>query len=571
MQEVFYRKALEDLNTIHNGDDVFERVCHVLAKTILPDYIFLPPAGGNGRKDGGIDGFDYDKKARMSCSIQKDYSAKINSELGKASNEKEIFYFSNQVIDETQKKKFENINTNNISLKIFSLENLVTGISRIIDPNDLSEIERLLRVSFYTSELYINKFGIEKIQTGDIRLIKKAAVINNNEQIIIDENPLIVFIKQELCKENWSGIKNVFIKGVGGVGKTTILEYFYNFLLHISKEDNLNVKPVPKYFRLKYKPEIKVEKDDVNIKYIYILDGFDEISSEDRLNYRNQIGNVILENKNIKFIISGRDASFTDEVRHLFSGDLVEIKLRPYYDASNHNMRLLKSRYEDSSIKDILFLPFYFSYFENHINDLKLELKNFFKDLILEKLSADKTRFDEALDISKEDNDISKIDINKIVDKLPEFVYNISCGKNYSFSIARLEKIFDRDKVKFLKQSSLFEYQNNEQISFISVLFYEYFIAKYFEDKKLKVIQKYFFLSDNLINVSHLSTLQNLLQLLEKSSDVYKNIVGKLESNGCEYILLIDFYALDDDSRYKRNWKLLVKKLMIATAHQHII
>lgn len=105
MLEKIYRKALVDLNTIHNGDDIFEHVCHVLVKTILPDYIFLPPAGGNGRKDGGIDGFDCNKKARMSCSIQKDYSTKINSELGKTRNEKEIFYFSNQVINETKNKK----------------------------------------------------------------------------------------------------------------------------------------------------------------------------------------------------------------------------------------------------------------------------------------------------------------------------------------------------------------------------------------------------------------------------------------------------------------------------------
>lgn len=66
MQEVFYREALVDLNTIHNGDDIFECLCNVLVKTILPAYIFLPPSGGNGHKDGGIYGFDYNKKARMS-------------------------------------------------------------------------------------------------------------------------------------------------------------------------------------------------------------------------------------------------------------------------------------------------------------------------------------------------------------------------------------------------------------------------------------------------------------------------------------------------------------------------
>lgn len=34
----------------------------------------------------------------------KNYTAKINSGLGKASNENEIFYFYNQVIDEINKE-----------------------------------------------------------------------------------------------------------------------------------------------------------------------------------------------------------------------------------------------------------------------------------------------------------------------------------------------------------------------------------------------------------------------------------------------------------------------------------
>ena len=105
--ETFYRKALEDLNTRHDGASIFEEFCHIIARTILPDYHFSAPSGGKGASDGGRDGFDVNKNARMACSIQKEYKSKIRNELNKTVKEKELFYFSNQVISEPEKIEYE--------------------------------------------------------------------------------------------------------------------------------------------------------------------------------------------------------------------------------------------------------------------------------------------------------------------------------------------------------------------------------------------------------------------------------------------------------------------------------
>ena len=128
--ETFYRKALEDLNTRHDGSTIFEEFCHIIVRIILPDYHFSAPAGGKGTSDGGRDGFDANKNARMACSIQKEYSSKIKDELNKTLNEKELFFFSNQVINEPDKMKYEK--TSNIKLHIFSLEDLVIKILKMM-------------------------------------------------------------------------------------------------------------------------------------------------------------------------------------------------------------------------------------------------------------------------------------------------------------------------------------------------------------------------------------------------------------------------------------------------------
>lgn len=58
-------------------DQPFWGICHIIVRIILPDYHFSAPAGGKGTSDGGRDGFDANKNARMACSIQKNIAAKL--------------------------------------------------------------------------------------------------------------------------------------------------------------------------------------------------------------------------------------------------------------------------------------------------------------------------------------------------------------------------------------------------------------------------------------------------------------------------------------------------------------
>jgi hypothetical protein len=106
--ETLYFTALERLSSITSGSSDFEKICQILIKFMYPDYDFEVPEGGEGTKDGGYDGHASIKKAKLACSIQKDYKGKIKIEVEKSkkNNDLQLFYLSNQIIPEPEKKPY---------------------------------------------------------------------------------------------------------------------------------------------------------------------------------------------------------------------------------------------------------------------------------------------------------------------------------------------------------------------------------------------------------------------------------------------------------------------------------
>ena len=82
--KTIYQIALENLNYNTHGNVILEGVGHIIASYRFPQFKFNKPEGGRGTQDGGYDRYDPVNKAKLACSIQKEYKIK-KSLLHKAS------------------------------------------------------------------------------------------------------------------------------------------------------------------------------------------------------------------------------------------------------------------------------------------------------------------------------------------------------------------------------------------------------------------------------------------------------------------------------------------------------
>ncbi len=120
----------------------------------------------------------------MAYSIQEKCSSKIKDELKKTLNEKELFFFSNQVISEPDKIKYEK--ANNIKLYIFSLEDLVGKIKGITSQEDALKIDSLLRLSVECFAFIKDKLDLHEryIQTVNNEIYTSKLIVENENLIL---------------------------------------------------------------------------------------------------------------------------------------------------------------------------------------------------------------------------------------------------------------------------------------------------------------------------------------------------------------------------------------------------
>jgi len=547
--ETFYRKALEDLNTRHDGSTIFEEFCHIIVRIILPDYHFAAPAGGKGTSDGGRDGFDANKNARMACSIQKEYSSKIKDELKKTLNEKELFFFSNQVINEPDKMKYEK--TSNIKLHIFSLEDLVIKIKTITSQDDERKVDYLLRLSVECFDFVKDKLRLHEktIQTTNNEIYTSKLIIENEEFMLTSKCPIGEYLISQFRTKEFKDLPHFFLKGQCGIGKTFLIKQAHNTLLNCTEKD-LNFKALPLFFDLKDFPDENFKIPNKKNIFLIFLDGLDEISEENKITLSHKIHVALNEYQNIRFIIAGRDGAFNIEISNAVKNNQSLI-LTPYNDRFDEKLAYLMKKYNDSPVRDLLTIPLYRNYFIEH-NDQKFNSSvEFYKSFVFNQLENDKEKFDEAEKIPKRINRKSKINIEHLAKNLQKLCYQLFCKSKLILSKQNIMEYFTEDEYLYLIQSSLLHYTDDNTITFISAFYFEYFTACFFELKSYSDIKKIFFINGGKdINVRYLNIFMLFLNILDRTSKVYQKILidlGKL--NPC-YILLTDFELLPTMKRY---------------------
>ncbi|MEL3906573.1 MAG: hypothetical protein P1P65_06050 [Treponema sp.] len=549
MMETFYRKALEDLNTRHNGAYIFEEFCHIIVKTILYDYHFSVPAGGKGTSDGGRDGVDANKNARMACSIQKEYDSKIKDELKKALNEKELYYFSNQVISEPEKIKYEK--TANLKLHIFSLEDLVEKIKDITQQEDERKVDSLLRLSVECFDFTKEKLCLhaKTIDTSNNERYTSKLSVENGESTFTSKDPIGEYLISQLKTVEFTNLSHFFLKGQCGIGKTFLMNQAHNTLLNCSEKD-LHFKALPLFFDLKNFPDENFKIPNKKNLFLIFLDGLDEISEENKIALSHKIYTAIEEYQNIRFIIAGRDGAFNIEILNGIKNSK-SLVLIPYNDSADDKLSYLIKKYNDSPVKDLIPIPLYRNYFENNTQKFH-SLREFYNSFVFSQLEKDKAKFDEAQKIPKRANKKSKIHIETIVKKLKKLSYQLFCESKLVFSKQNIHEYFTDDEYLYLIQSSIFHYDNDDNISFISAFYVEYFTACFFEKKPYSEIKRVFFINGGRhVNVRHLNILMLVLNILDETSKVYKKLLIDLKKLDPCYILLTDFELLSVIKRYE--------------------
>ncbi len=546
MSNTIYRKALEDLNSLTTGCDTFEAICHILVRKIKRDYTFIPPSGGNGRKDGGRDGYDNKHNFRMACSIERDYEKKLSVEFGKIqSKDKGLLFFSNQVISEPQKIQYEKEckQNYNIELTIYAIDNLVAYIDIIDNINDLDEIDRLLGLSFKSFDFLCNSYGIRKFSNQEQNIYKTKIIVESTMETIVSDNPLYDFLLKRINSSEWKCIPNIYLSGTSGIGKSRLLKDTFNKIFDLT-ESLSKEKPIPIFISLRY--SIDFEIINKREKSIVFFDGLEELSEENKIKFRNYIKILTEKYENIKIVISGRVGSFISEIQDLFS-NIDYLKLVPYFDITNQNMKLLKNQYDDSPIKDLYTIPRYANFLINSGKDSYFSIRNFFNDFFIKQLFMDKRKFDEARYISTNEPNKSPVILNNdFFSKLTKVSFENYIKKEK----IELCNIFSSDEILFLKQSSLFDYDNT--FVFSTQFYYDYFIATYLLSQKEKYILDFFFINKkSQVNYSRLNILNIFILLLDMGSDIYKKLISVLSKIDSTYIFLLNLNLISDNERVK--------------------
>jgi hypothetical protein len=562
--ETLYFSALARLSSITSGSSDFEKICHILIKSMYPEYDFKVPEGGRGTQDGGYDGYDPIKRAKLACSLDQNYKAKIRSEIEKSrkNNDLELFYLSNQSIPNKEQIELDFAN-NGIKLIIFGID----GLSREIEyhfrnQNDVELYDLLQLASLKNGECY-NRGDVKKVDLAyNGNLYKKRVIINDSlgyginniyTETKISENPLLDIMLSYCLRNRIESTRNIILCGIGYLGKTLLMKITFNALINeFSAKDSYSKYqyiPYIQFYQLKYYYQDLIReniKNNIDPLFIF-LDGLDELNESKRILLNSEIQNILTNNNRVRFIISGRNASFINmEIFH-FS---CQLYLEKYQDPDDIELIQLMEEYKGTPIADLLPIPTYRNFVVERRISKNSQLEEFYKILVKDNLIKDKERNDYSREISQRMT--STINIDEVVTKISEFCYGLFIAKKIVFAETELQEyLADESNFIFVINSSIIDYLNEYSISFISNFYYEYFVSNSLLIKNKNIIIRNFFLRGKL-QIPLIDIFVLFLNCAKtKSRCLYNFIIKNALKDNIVYILLCEFDSLTDEDRYK--------------------
>lgn len=398
-----------------------------------------------------------------------------------------------------------------------------------------------------TNEYYkkIRKIREAKTRLSIDNIFPTSLYIENTQRVRSDKNALSDFIISQFRDNELQDFSNIFIRGVAGIGKSTEMRIAYQKLIDKCSHENcyreFRFLPTPYFYELKNYQQncFKITEKETPVLF---LDGVDEIPHSELQSFVRDLSNMTSLNPSVRFIISGRDASFPVEINSLKH---IDVRLSYFIDTDLQN---LMYRFKGTIFEPFVGIPFYRTFlcsqgFKN-INTYK----EFIKTLITSRLEDDKQKFDRSENAVPSIDD--GIDLNAIQNKLAGVAYRLFKSRKRVFSKIDLKKYFNKKEILFLSNSCLFDYKNEETISFFSNIYFEYFVATYYSRKNYSLARKELFLSTGKVIVQNVNIVTMLLNLISNTTRLYKKLTKQLNCETVAYILLTDYTLLSSQERF---------------------
>ena len=399
----------------------------------------------------------------------------------------------------------------------------------------------------YTNQYYkkIKTLEFVDVKLLDNKIFQTALYIENQEKPLIGRNILSKHIIDELNSKGIQDFSNIFIKGVPGIGKSTEMKIAYNELLRKCSSENcykeFQFLPTPYFFELK---NYQTGCFDINEKEntLLFLDGIDEISNQDLISFIKELKNLKSKNPSIRFVISGRDGAFISEMQAITHKN---IRLSFYIDSDLQN---LIYKFKGTVFEPFIGIPFYRNFLINqNYKDIRT-YHDFIKTLIFSRLEDDKLKHDRSKNlISSISNGINLENLQK---KLAGFSNSLFKLNRKTFSTDDLKHYFNETELWFILKSSLLDFKDENNISFYSNIYYEYFLALYYSTQSRTIIEKNFFLPTGRVIVQYINIIAILMNIISNRTKIYNKLSKKLKNETCAYILLTDYILLHSNERY---------------------
>ncbi len=387
------------------------------------------------------------------------------------------------------------------------------------------------------------KNSIERLSIGNI--FPSSLYVGNSQQVLSGKNILSQFIIDQFKNNDLQTFSHIFIRGVAGIGKSTEMKIAYqNLIDKCSQKDcysEFHFLPIPYFYELKnYQSNcFKITEKESPVLF---LDGMDEIPHSELHSFVRDLSNLTSLNPSVRFIISGRDASFPSEINSLKH---IDVRLSYSIDTDLQN---LMYKFKGTLFEPFVGIPFYRTFLCSQDFRNINTYKEFINALITSRLEEDKRRFDRSENAVSSIDD--GIDLNKIQNKLAEFTYNLFNSKKRIFSKSKLKEYFDNKEIFYLLNSCLFDYKNEENISFFSNIYFEYFVATYYLGKCYLLARKELFLSTGRVIVQNVNIIAMLLNSISNATRLYKKLTQQLSRETSAYILLTDYTLLSPQIRF---------------------
>ena len=417
---------------------------------------------------------------------------------------------------------------------------------------------------FVSSDIYNTYFqnifakqkeGVLRKQEIDVdgKIYSSRIIVSHGKTVLKDGKGIhcLADYLLSLAKDyKWDEFPDVFVQGIGGIGKSVEVKKAYNRFLEIFSDqknyDDYNFFPIVYFFELKNFQKDFYKKFDEKENIILFLDGLDEISGSNIIDFVKYLNNIRSQFTNVRFVISGRQASFDFEINSVSRNKLL-IELTDDFDPCEATNRKLIEKFQNSAILNVIPIPFYRKYLE--INEDISGYKDFFEKVVLYLLDKDKQKSDYANNIPAREKDKSSINRERIIEELSKLCYKIFCNGRIVFSEQELRES-TQDDFLFVINSSLIKYSGLENISFVSNLFFEYFLALYYLSHESKM-KKNLFLASGRLNVKYVSIVSIILNIADSRARVVSWLKRKLSKETNAFVLLTDYRTLPPKTRYE--------------------